>query len=1321
MKKSKKFLAFITALSISATAFAGFATTAFAENNISTENDIVEQTLDDVYLYANEETTVYERGADTAWSDADLTDWAQTGNLASPTINAEHGLYCDTNQTGAVTKTFELPDSAVVTYDVDFYTASSTGRTTNYAYVKFGDNFTVGYNSNYSLYYSVDGGTTYQPDALKSLAKTGETTNIKATINTGSNTLLSFYIDGVEVSEAANTPLGSGAYNSISMGFVRAGSVNWNTQFGLENVKITEYVDTTVYRLVTYNVDGKTFNESVVDGGNLAEIPEAVKTGYLFKGWKVDDSTDVISTEELAEMPITSNLTITAVFEEDSDYIEPLASIEFSDYPENNLAAIGADADTAADNIISVKLTGELGTDLVANPDDRVQDLNVEWELNGFRHMVSKAQAGETNTATGDVEENSYCDYYAELVEVDDTSVNFKLRNGQVNYYGQVTAKVTYNGKTMTISRPLTVLPDTPVTAGQFLPKPGYVENFDWYSDDMVGYQASISPDNKGATDVVTGDWAAYGGNLGRGLYIASDEEGNKFLKLKSTGNNSSSFAANNIGTAPTGQVIISQDVRFYNSNSSILYKSEYPTSWNDNATSVSLDFNGSGFSINGSEVFAEGATGTWYRIVIAADVTSKLCYASVYNADGSQLIGKSDVVPFSNAGSITPKFLCYRTPDNSQGELDFNNVKVYTPTINEETFKTTIENETIAIPETAEDPAVETNLTVSAQSTEDYEMIGAATWSVVGEPTGVTIKANETDSHSAVLSVANGAPAGEITVRVSLGGITKDITVNLTSSQDSIKFTQKTSSISIPLTAGNDGTYVYEAKVVDKDGTPIDGKDVTYALYDKNNVNEVTSKDMPEGISFDKETATLTVTSKAKSTILYIRAMGTNSEDEVISRSEKITIHGLAFDFGSADTESTAEGYTAIAPDTAYSDSTGYGISNGTATVGGEGTVEDADSDNLTGTFTFQAKVEPKKVYSVTINYSGNIASEYVNADLSGVQLANAEKGAVTYTIPVIDDVLDLAFVGANVSSIVIEKQPDKTAGAKPAIYVTGDSTTANNGSWAYNLARDYGAKYPELADIATFNNTGRGGKNLSTYYTGGELRDRVLSQIRPGDYVIIGSQGTNGMGSSFEEDVNYYIDACEALGAKIIISSYSPHGCVAEYANGYDSSTQTFNSYRKDNYDEIYRKVYEERTDFDGEKYDANIIGFMDIGKNADAAFNAYVDDFAANGYDSRDAAAQAIIKCFSDHNHYSVDPLAATLMIEGYNGVPGIVSELVRILNIKSCVKIVAEYDDGGALINVTSTPTLETNATAAVKEGNTLTTYWYSFESMEPVVK
>ena len=1140
---------------------------------------------------------------------------------------------------------------------------------------------------------STDGGDFIINDSGDSLAnatakthdfKNDQWAHVKAVMNFESKAVILTItsLDGsTTFFETAQVPMSEGTTaTKLSQLFLGAPSASQGA-IGMDNVIVRKVLSddiTDTYYNVTFTVDGKNTITSVKKDESVTKVPDVAKTGYLFDGWSKDgDTENLFTTEQVLAAKVTADTTYTAVYHKDPAYIEPLQSVEFSSFPENGIPTAGADENTAANNVISVKLIGEIGTDLVANPDSRVTDLKVDWEFDGFRHIASKAADGQSAVTSDDPTGNGYCDSYAEVIKdaENPTSVNFALKSQAFNFYGQVKATVTYNGKTITISKPMAIVPTKTAESGVLLPKPGYVTNFDWYSDDMVGYKAVTSADNKSATEVVTGDWAAYGGNTGRGLYLAKDSTTNKkFLKLKSTGTNSSSFAVNKLDNAPTGQVIITQDVKFYNNNSSILFKQDNPVTWSANATAISFNFTGTEFNLNGGEKICDAVPGTWYKIVLSADVTSKLCFAKVYDAEGT-LLGESDVTAFVNAGATAPVYLCYRTPDNSQGELDFNNVKMYTPEIDGTKFTTTVADETISIPEAGESD-VTTTLTAKALSTEGYDMIGEATWAFdesVTDTSSVAITPDTTDSHKAILTVKADAPAGTLPIKVTIGGVTKTVNVNLTSSQDSVQFTQSTSSISIPLTEGVTDKYTYAAKVVgptsSTDKTPMDipGKTVTYAVYDKNNTNPLTT--MPTGVTFDAAKGELSVSSAASATTLYIRATSTNRSDETITKAVKVTIHGLAFDFGGDGEDALMEGYTAVTPTTSYSEATGYGIEGGTPTIGGEASLESADSDYLAGDFIFKTKVTPKKVYNVTITYKGKLASEKVNADLTGVERTNDKLTSATYAVPVIDDVLDLSFTqSAQVASIVIEKTTDKTAGVKPHIYTVGDSTIANNGSWAYVMARDY-ATYSQLPDIATFSNNGRGGKNLSTYYTGGEFIDRVLVNIRPGDYVMIGDMGTNGMGSAFEASFNYYIDACEAMGAKIILNSYSPHGAVGAYASGYNSSTNTFDSYRRDECDVIVRNIYTERTTADGENYDANIVGFVDIGKMADAAFNAYVNDYATNGYESKDAAAQAIIKCFGDHNHYSNGTIAAELMIKGYGDgadAKGIVKSLYEIIS-------------------------------------------------------
>lgn len=332
-------------------------------------------------------------------------------------------------------------------------------------------------------------------------------------------------------------------------------------------------------------------------------------------------------------------------------------------------------------------------------------------------------------------------------------------------------------------------------------------------------------------------------------------------------------------------------------------------------------------------------------------------------------------------------------------------------------------------------------------------------------------------------------------------------------------------------------------------------------------------------------------------------------------------------------------------------------------------------DSDHVARKFTYS--VEAGYIYNMEITYQGTLTTGYWNTDLAGYTLGtNTDYKKSTYQIAAVSAEIELQVAAADATSvakvgeIVLTKQAKRSPRKKPVVHHIGDSTSANKGSWAYTLGGNYTTEYPELAALCDFSNRGRGGRNLSTYYTQGNLA-AVLLDIYPGDIVVLGNMGTNGMGASFEEDVNLYLNAAEAMGAKVALNSYTPHGCVSSWAGRYNSATQTFNAYRTDSYDDVIRKVAETRA-----ASDANYLGFIEIGMNADAIFNAYVSDYAANGFASRDAAAQAIISCFSDHNHYSENPLACTLMLAGYKTTetPGIVAQLIRLLNSAASLSMV-----------------------------------------------
>lgn len=305
--------------------------------------------------------------------------------------------------------------------------------------------------------------------------------------------------------------------------------------------------------------------------------------------------------------------------------------------------------------------------------------------------------------------------------------------------------------------------------------------------------------------------------------------------------------------------------------------------------------------------------------------------------------------------------------------------------------------------------------------------------------------------------------------------------------------------------------------------------------------------------------------------------------------------------------------------------------------------------------------------VYKVRAAYTGVLNTSYVNEDMSGYELGRQERPDTSeYFVPCINGKIDLWTTADNgatphIAYVSIEKQDPKTERKKRKLHHIGDSTSANKGAWAHTLQHVLAeGEYPELAALCDFCNDGAGGRQLRTYYIQGRLA-KVLLDICPGDIVMFGNNGTNNMNKTYEEDLNHYIDAAKAFGAKVMLNSYTPHGAVSRWTKGYNPDTQKFDSYRRDLYDELTRKIAGQRALSDSE-----YLGFVEIGKNADAIFNAYVDDYAKNGYSSRDEAAQAIIRCYKDHNHYDVDPLACRLMLDGYKGHKGIVEQIVALLS-------------------------------------------------------
>lgn len=1082
--------------------------------------------------------------------------------------------------------------------------------------------------------------------------------------------------------------------------------------FGIDNILVRSYDSSldagNTYYKVTYDVKGEKSEETVKENTSPLNIPDLTNYGYIFKGWQVNDDTENLI-DDLKEYKITADTKFTAIYEKDTEYIEPIISAEIKG---NQIMTFGDSPDIAAENKYTLTLTGQNGTIITADTiDSRIDDFNIEWDIDGFKTVNDT---------------DKYCDSYGEFAEHTNTAteVLFMLRQCDFNFYGKLNATVTYNGETIEASMYVAATGDKSMADNQILPEAGYPSDFDEYPDSLVGY--TTLKDTYGGNDIMVGGWGMSGSDSGDAVIMK--EENNKFLRINCPTSSKSHMFTNSIDT-PQKQIIFEQNIRF-NGNGCITLTSKQPY-WTDKegyTTPVTLEFDGTTIKLNGiaiknNDIDVTVNKGKWYKIVLSADKTTESCFVKVYDLNG-QFVGETDSIAWTE--NSEPTYYSIGFANKQTGTVDFDAYRAYYPAADISTYTLNISQETLSIPN--KDTAT---LSASVKSKEGYNITGAAEWSILEDDMqDIIITPDVVDSHKATITLGEGASAGEATVQVNIGGYTKTIKLNITDSAESIKFTSSQGSLAIPLDEKSVNTAKYSAAVINGDGMDLN-RNVSLGIYDKNNVNKY---NLPDGISFDASAGTISVTSAAVPCVFTVRATGESSDGKILSRSVKVTVHGLSFDFGSGADESVTEGYTDINPLTTYTVSRGYGI-EGSAKAEGTPSIDNAESDYLSGDFTFKAKVTKGKHYRVKIAFSGDLVSEYVSEALSGHERTLAAEGTThtgytvkteeiteqVYDIPVVDDVMDLKFSGARVAYISIEKV-EKTAAEKPNIWSVGDSTIGNSGSYAYNLARDQ-ANYPELTALADYHNNGKGSRNLKTYYTQGWL-DNILINIRPDDIVTIGNMGTNpgGMsGTQFKAPLDYYVDACLAMGAKVILTSYTPHGCVEGYEYVYDKTTHTFHGCREDAYDSLgIRVIYEERKD------DPDILGFIDIGLNADNAFNEYVADYAKNGYENEDAAAKAIMDCFGDHNHYGNggrSQLAGDLMLNGYGTAPGIVSELVRVLTEstnKPCVKIEAEYDDNGTLVNLTTTPAKVSEAQKAERSKNSLITYWYSFENMRPVI-
>ena len=144
---------------------------------------------------------------------------------------------------------------------------------------------------------------------------------------------------------------------------------------------------------------------------------------------------------------------------------------------------------------IAIKATGIYGGDLTNK-----EGLNVEWTVTGLDKedgYISLTKAEGTGEGTDGDSPNG------------NTTAYFNVRNGVSNWFGKVTAKITYLDESFEISTPFAVIGASGST--NIAPDAGYPENMSSYDDSLVGYTATSNAIN--SKDLVLNGWSIYGSN----------------------------------------------------------------------------------------------------------------------------------------------------------------------------------------------------------------------------------------------------------------------------------------------------------------------------------------------------------------------------------------------------------------------------------------------------------------------------------------------------------------------------------------------------------------------------------------------------------------------------------------------------------------------------------------------------------------------------------------------------------------------------------------------------------------------------------------
>ena len=227
------------------------------------------------------QTTLYERGYTTDWSDDDLTEWTKNGG----SLEISGGLKSTGgNESYSAIKSLTVNQGSIIEIKATWNTGSSTGRAGSYNYLKIGDVELRAYGQDQKSTVVI-GGEEKQLSATVDDVRGDKTWTIDITIDMATK----------DVSGSATLPSGSkdiagkstaGSITGFEMGFVKGGRVV-STYQTLNKIEITETeqsVELANYTVRFLDLDGNELRtQSVREGkvGDAVVITEADKADFF--------------------------------------------------------------------------------------------------------------------------------------------------------------------------------------------------------------------------------------------------------------------------------------------------------------------------------------------------------------------------------------------------------------------------------------------------------------------------------------------------------------------------------------------------------------------------------------------------------------------------------------------------------------------------------------------------------------------------------------------------------------------------------------------------------------------------------------------------------------------------------------------------------------------------------------------------------------------------------------------------------------------------------------------------------------------------------